>query len=76
MPARRKEIPPGSLWRKKMLGSVAVYEVIRATGDLVEVKVVGAPGLAAGRIVKLTRTAVDAMQRIDGRVEHREPDAD
>ena len=70
MRRRREEIPPGTLLRKEMLGSVAVYEVVRSTDELVEVKVMGAPGLAPGRMVMLTRAAVDAMQRIERGPEH------
>ena len=59
------EIPPGSVWRQQRLGTVAVYEVLSCHQDLVEVKVRQAPGLPHGHVLRLTRTAVRAMERVD-----------
>lgn len=61
----RPEIPPGSVWRQERLGTVAVYEVLSAVDDLVEVKVRQAPGLQAGHVLTLTRAAVQAMELVE-----------
>jgi hypothetical protein len=60
-----KQIPPGSVWRQERLGTVAVYEVLAADDEHVEVKVREAPGLARGHVLRLTRVAVEAMERIE-----------
>jgi hypothetical protein len=61
----RPEIAPGSVWRQERLGTVAVYEVLSAGDDLVEVKVRQAPGLPAGQVLRLTRAAVQAMELVE-----------
>jgi hypothetical protein len=61
----RPEIPTGSVWRQERLGTVAVYEVLSAGDDLVEVKVREAPGLPAGHVLRLTRNAVQAMELVE-----------
>ncbi len=58
------EIAPGSVWRQVKLGTEAVYEVVSRDGELVEVRVVHAPGLPAGSYVRFTHEAVRAMERV------------
>jgi hypothetical protein len=60
-----RQIPPGSLWRQQLLGTVAVYEVLRTVQGLVEVKVRSAPGLAPDAVITLTQGALEAMERIE-----------
>jgi hypothetical protein len=64
MSAPRSDIPAGSVWRQVKLGSEAVYEVITVGADTVDVVVRVAPGLARGTRVRLSRAAVEAMQRV------------
>ena len=59
---RRQQIVPGSLWVQESLGSRAIYEVIADRGEHIDVAVRQAPGLRAGTRIRLTRTAVAAMQ--------------
>jgi hypothetical protein len=59
---RRQQIVPGSLWVQEILGSRAIYEVIADRGEHIDVEVRQAPGLVAGTRIRLTRTAVAAMQ--------------
>lgn len=61
----RPEIATGSVWRQERLGTVAIYEVLSAGDDLVEVKVRQAPGLPAGHVLRLTREAVQAMELME-----------
>lgn len=62
-----REIPLGSRWRNERLGTVAIYEVVGTDGDVVEVKVLEAPGLPVDAVIRLTSTSLGAMQRIEGR---------
>ncbi len=62
MSPRRQQIVPGSLWVQESLGSRAIYEVIADRGEHIDVSVRQAPGLLAGTRIRLTRTAVAAMQ--------------
>jgi hypothetical protein len=61
-----REIPPGSLWRHERLGTVAIYEVLRIDGDIVEVKVREAPGLPVDAVIRITLASLDAMVCIEG----------
>jgi hypothetical protein len=51
-----------------MLGTDALYRVCEFGEDLVEVEVVRAPGLQAGRRLSLTRDAVEKMDLVSDRV--------
>jgi hypothetical protein len=55
---------PGSRWRQETLGSTAIYEVIADCGEHIDVEVRQAPGLAVGTRIRLTRSAVAAMQPV------------
>ncbi|MGA2924700.1 MAG: hypothetical protein ABSG43_01710 [Solirubrobacteraceae bacterium] len=61
----RRDLPPGSLWRQQVLGSEAIYEVVRSDESLVEVRVRSAPGLDPGFTLRLTRDAIGRMERVD-----------
>lgn len=50
--------------RHRALGTEAVYRVIAAEGELVEVEVVRAPGLEAGTRLRLTQRDARAMEQI------------
>jgi len=54
-------VQPGELRGKALFGSRAVYRVIAVDGELVEVEVVEAPGLAAGERFRFTLEAVAEM---------------
>jgi hypothetical protein len=54
----------GQLRRQRRLGSEAVYRVREVHGELVEVEVVGAPGLEAGGLFTFTRQAVERMELV------------
>jgi hypothetical protein len=64
MSPRPNQIVPGSRWLQETLGSRAIYEVIADCGDHIDVKVQQAPGIVAGTRIRLTRTAVAAMQQL------------
>ena len=49
----RRVLSEGTLIRRSLLGSDAMYRVVRADGDVVEVEVVRAPGLEAGTRLRL-----------------------
>lgn len=57
-------IKQGTVWRKDKLGTSAIYEVLRAEDELVEVVVREAPGVEPGSVIKLTRSALDSMQQL------------
>ncbi|MBV9467234.1 MAG: hypothetical protein JO206_15445 [Solirubrobacterales bacterium] len=59
------EPAPGRLVRRVALGTEAIYRVIEASRDTVEVEVVRAPGLPAGRRLKLAARDVRAMQVLE-----------
>ena len=68
MTAPDDPIVPGSVWRQVKLGTEAVYEVVLAHAETVEVSVREAPGLAPGTRLRLSREALEAMQPYaDGR---------
>ena len=57
-------VSPGDRLYRRALGTEAVYAVIATEGDLIEVEVVSAPGLPAGRHLKFTACDVQAMERV------------
>jgi hypothetical protein len=59
------EIGPGVRLRRRALESEAIYTVIAVDGDLIEVEVVRAPGLPAGKRLKFTCRDVRAMEPIN-----------
>jgi len=65
MRMRRAATPPGSVWRQVVLGAEAVYEVLCVEDDHVEVSVRSAPGMRPGTRVRLTKTAIRAMERVE-----------
>jgi hypothetical protein len=62
---RGRDDPRGELRRQEVLGTEAVYRIVDVQGELVEVEVVRAPGLAPGRRLRLTADAVQRMQLIE-----------
>jgi hypothetical protein len=56
---------PIELVRERLLGSEAVYRVIKRLGDLVEVEVVRSPKLDPGRHTVFTAEAVAHMKGIE-----------
>ncbi len=48
--------------RHEALAAESVYRVIDVSGNLVEVEVVGVPGLRPGTRLRITRRAAQAMQ--------------
>jgi hypothetical protein len=72
MTASDDRIVPGSVWRQVKLGTAAVYEVLLAHAETVEVIVREAPGLAPGTRLRLSRAALEAMEPCaDGHVRER-----
>jgi hypothetical protein len=61
----RDDDPRGELRRHEVLGTEAVYRIVDVQGELVEVEVVRAPGLAPGRRLRLTADAVKRMQLVE-----------
>ncbi|MDX6715115.1 MAG: hypothetical protein QOH30_1673 [Baekduia sp.] len=53
----------GDVYRSDLLHSQASYRVLTVEDEHVEVEVVDAPGLQPGFRLKLTRAALEAMQR-------------
>jgi hypothetical protein len=51
----------GQIRRHELQGTVATYRVLELQGDLVQVEVVEAPGLAAGQRFRFATTALEAM---------------
>jgi hypothetical protein len=57
------ELRPGQVWRHRLHGTEATYRILEPPVDgLVRVRVVEAPGLSAGFELKLTTTALRAME--------------
>jgi hypothetical protein len=54
----------GQLRVRRLLDSEATYRVIACDGDVVEVEVVNAPGLEAGRRFSFTADAVTEMELV------------
>jgi hypothetical protein len=50
------------LLRHRVLGELAVYRVLHARGQIVEVEAVSVPGLEPGTPLRLTAAAVRAMR--------------
>jgi hypothetical protein len=59
------EVKPGTLLRRRALGTEALYRVLTTADNVVEVEVVRAPGLHKGQRVRLTTRDVHAMQELD-----------
>lgn len=59
------EIEVGSRWRKVMLGTEAIYKVIRVDDELVLVKVETAPGLPAGAQLRFRVDAFSDFQALE-----------
>lgn len=57
-------IVPGSWWRKALLDSEAIYEVVSVSGEHVTVEVLSAPGLPRGYLIRLTTSALSAMEPV------------
>jgi hypothetical protein len=70
MSAPRDDIPAGSVWRQVKLGTEAVYEVLESGASTVEVSVRVAPGLEPGTRVQLSRSAIEAMERVSEPAPH------
>jgi hypothetical protein len=70
MSSGRAAIEPGSVWRQLKLEREAIYEVVSVQEELVEVKVLSAPGLSPGARLTLTRVAVAAMDPLGREHEH------
>lgn len=54
----------GSIWRQKVLGSPAAYELVEDLGDIVVMAVREAPGLEPGTRVRFRREALRKMERV------------
>ena len=54
-------VKAGSVARHCLFADDGVYRVVRVLGELVEVEVVRAPGLARGTRFRVTQAAVDRM---------------
>lgn len=61
MPAPSHDLAAGQLRRQIKLETEAIYRVCTWSADLVEVEVVSAPGLAAGRRFRFKRELVELM---------------
>jgi len=54
--------PPQGLLRRVAFGQEALYRVVTATPETVDVEVLSAPGLPSGTRVRFTTAAARAMQ--------------
>jgi hypothetical protein len=55
----------GQLRRLEALGTTSLYRVVAVDDALVRAEVVDVPGLTPGMTVRLTRSAVAAMELVD-----------
>ena len=56
---------PGTILRRRALGTEAAYRVLESVGDVVEVEVIEAPGLEPGTRVRLAARDAEAMHASD-----------
>jgi hypothetical protein len=63
-PAHRPALSTGLLLRRRALGSDSVCRVRSATGPIVEVEVVEAPGMKPGARIDLCIAAARALERM------------
>lgn len=55
----------GTRWRRSLLGTQAIYEVVVVSEETILVTVVEAPGLSPGAQLRLHPDAFATMQRVD-----------
>ena len=63
-PAHPLALSTGLLLRRRALGTDSIYRVRTATGPIVEVEVVEAPGMKPGARIELCIAAARALERL------------